>query len=95
MSTTLERHPVQAGVKPDVQFPTLAFPSYPSDHTTISGAASMVARSPFFQVTLTISIAAPRQRALAWAAFHFATDNDVDLAHGQQAGHLAADAMSL
>jgi membrane-associated phospholipid phosphatase len=88
--------PIQGDLTLDVLFPTPPFPSYTSGHATISGAAATVLSHLFPNDADDLASRAREAKdSRLWAGFHYPIDNDVGLAHGQQIGRIAIEAMGL
>src|SRR5262249_51203462 len=88
--------PIQGDLKLDVLFPTPPFPSYTSAHATISGAAATVLGALFPNDAGELAARAREAKdTRLWAGFHFPIDNDAGLAHGQQIGRRALEAVKV
>jgi membrane-associated phospholipid phosphatase len=75
-----------------VQFPTPPHPSYPSGHSTVSGAASvtLAALVPAEQADL-LALSAEAAASRCWAGIHFPCDNDIGLTTGHTIGFMVAE----
>ena len=81
--------PITADPSLAVLFPTPPFPSYPSGHATMSGAAATVLGHLFPDAQDDLAAKATEAAASrVWAGIHFPIDSDVGLAGGREIGRL-------